>query len=140
MTLTIASLKLWSSNPLIAIFGVGIGSAGSSVNQAYIEGFYTNEFLEKEGINEGTLTSPKKIIQNEYVEILLEFGIIGFLLVCAIILFLIKNIKDKKESVLLYSIILSFGVSVVFSSGLPNALHIYLIIPLLASISANKKS
>ena len=131
LTLTFASLKLWTSNPMTFIFGVGIGGAGSAINEAYKNGFYNDGFLDQDYIDEAALTSPKKIIQNEYAEILLEFGIIGIVLILIFLILFITILKDQKNKVLYLSILVSFGVSFTFFSGLPNVLHIYLIFPLL---------
>lgn len=140
LTLTLASLKLWTSNPITFVFGVGIGGAGFAVNEAYRNNLYNDGFLEQNYVDEAALTSPKKIIQNEYMEILLEFGLIGGIIILTVVILLIIILKDQKNNVLYFSILISFGVSFVFFSGLPNVLHIYLIFPLLLAVYSTNRS
>ena len=78
------------------------------------------------------LGSPKEIIQNEYLAILYEQGICGavVLLLSAVLLVLIyKQYNKKHEKSAIYGrvLILSFALTLCFFSGLPNALHIYLL-------------
>lgn len=107
------ALKAATKNPATLIFGSGLGSAGTTLNK---------EFPDKVG-------TPKQIVQNEYASLLLELGILGIVLVLAII-----AISCKKLNILIYSILLGYAGTLFFFSGLPNAFHIYLIPPLLASI------
>ena len=78
------------------------------------------------------LGSPKEIIQNEYLAILYEQGICGavVLLLSAVLLVLIyKQYNKKHEKLAIYGriLILAFALTLCFFSGLPNALHIYLL-------------
>ena len=132
-------LQLATSHPKQFFFGSGLGSSGVALYQMFPE-----------------LGSTKEITQNQYVAILVETGFIGILIIfcsgaCVIYLCyscqklvkpsssqsskqsikksnftsLISNIAPAK----LYfaSLILAYAASVCFFSGLPNALHIYLV-------------
>ena len=132
-------LQLALSHPGQFFFGSGLGSSGIALYQAFPE-----------------LGSTKEITQNQYIAILVEAGFIGILIIfcssiCVIYLCysrqkpiklsfkqsskqsmkksnfasMISNINPAK----LYfaSLILAYAASVCFFSGLPNALHIYLV-------------
>jgi predicted membrane protein len=62
------------------------------------------------------------------LEILLELGIIGLILFAALILGFIYSAKKK---IAFIAIVIAFIVQWNFFSGLPNALHIYLILAVL---------
>lgn len=144
-------LRLAFSHPKQFFFGSGLGSSGVALYQAFPE-----------------LGSTKEITQNEYIAILVETGFIGILIIfcsstCVIYLCysrqkpiklsskqsskqsmkksnfasMISNITPAK----LYfaSLILAYAASVCFFSGLPNALHIYLV-PILYSTLFAKNS
>ena len=132
-------LQLATSHPKQFFFGSGLGSSGVALYQMFPE-----------------LGSTKEITQNQYVAILVETGFIGILIIfCsgACVIYLCyscqKSIKQSskqssKQSIKksnftslisniapakLYfaSLILAYAASVCFFSGLPNALHIYLV-------------
>ena len=128
-------LRLAFSHPGQFFFGSGLGSSGVALYQAFPE-----------------LGSTKEITQNEYIAILVETGFIGILIIfcsstCVIYLcyYRQKSIKQSSKqsmkksnftslissitSAKLYfaSLILAYAASVCFFSGLPNALHIYLV-------------
>ena len=128
-------LQLATSHPKQFFFGSGLGSSGIALYQMFPE-----------------LGSTKEITQNQYVAILVETGFIGILIIfcsstCVIYLCYSRQ-KAKKWSsrsntknlditnsirsitpAKLYfaSLILAYAASVCFFSGLPNALHIYLV-------------
>ena len=132
-------LRLALSHPRQFLYGSGLGAAGIALYRAFPE-----------------LGSTKEITQNQYVAILVETGFIGILIIfCsgACVIYLCyscqKSIKQSskqssKQSIKksnftslisniapakLYfaSLILAYAASVCFFSGLPNALHIYLV-------------
>ena len=132
-------LRLALSHPRQFLFGSGLGSSGIALYRAFPE-----------------LGSTKEITQNEYVAILVEAGFIGILIIfcsgtCVFYLCYSrqKSVKpsssqSSKQSIKksnftslissitpakLYfaSLILAYAASVCFFSGLPNALHIYLV-------------
>ena len=110
------ALNTWSKTPTIAIFGTGIGGAGMTVAQTF-ENF-----------------SPKEIIHNEYLSLLLEFGILGCILLIFPIFLFIKTIFKNRLG-WLFAITLAFALSILFFSGLPNALHIFIFPALLLFLS-----
>ncbi len=104
-----AAITISTSNPRNLLFGVGIGGAGSALS---------------ENLN----FSKKEIIQNEALAILLELGLIGVIITALEFFFIFK--LQRKIAFYLWAIIIAFAASLMFFSGLPNALHIYLMIPL----------
>ena len=128
-------LQLATSHPKQFFFGSGLGSSGVALYQMFPE-----------------LGSTKEITQNQYVAILVETGFIGILIIfcsgaCVIYLCYSRQKAKKLSSrsntknlditnsirsitpAKLYfaSLILAYAASVCFFSGLPNALHIYLV-------------
>ena len=113
------ALSSWRTSIRRILVGVGLGATGLTLYQEFPE-----------------LGSPKEIIQNEYLAILYEQGICGIIMViCTAILFVLTYILHNKnhEKTLIYGrvLALSFALTLCFFSGLPNALHIYLLTPLL---------
>lgn len=113
------ALSSWQTSLRRMLAGVGLGAAGLTLYQEFPE-----------------LGSPKEIIQNEYLAILYEQGICGvIMIICAAILFVLTyklhNKNHEKTSIYGRILALSFALSLCFFSGLPNALHIYLLTPLL---------
>ena len=113
------ALSSWRTSIRRILVGVGLGATGLTLYQEFPE-----------------LGSPKEIIQNEYLAILYEQGICGVIMViCTAILFVLTyklhNKNHKKTSIYGRVLILSFALTLCFFSGLPNALHIYLLTPLL---------
>lgn len=107
LTLSKLAFQSWRKSPKRILFGVGIGGSGVTLR---------NDFPNK--VNDG------EIVQNEYVEILLENGIIGFGVFAGIIGMLIYHLRNQKW---LWAITAAFLIQWNFFSGFPNALHIYLI-------------
>lgn len=109
----------WRTSLRRMLAGVGLGAAGLTLYQEFPE-----------------LGSPKEIIQNEYLAILYEQGICGvIMIICVTILFVLNyklhNKNHEKTSIYGRVLALSFALTLCFFSGLPNALHIYLLTPLL---------
>lgn len=110
LSLSDVAIKAWTNYP---IFGVGIGGAGMAIHA--IEESY----------------SAKEIVQNQYMSILLELGLVGIVLIIGGIVWLfIYVIKNK--SIVNSAILVAYLASLFFFAGLPNALHIYLLTPMLA--------
>lgn len=110
LSLNSLALQTWFSSPSRAIFGVGLGSAGVAMN---------NQFPDQIG--------PKEIVQNEYLSLLLESGLVG----CTIILLAVFYLARRSAAILKCSPLFlatcaSFLLTLLFFSGLPNALHISL--------------
>ena len=110
LRVTDAAMKVWSKDFQTVMFGVGIGGAGQAL--------YVN----------GLSAAPKEIVQNEYVSLLLEFGLVGIaLFILTIVLIIRATIKNG----MVLALIVAYVVTLLFFSGLPNALHIYLLPALL---------
>lgn len=141
-----AAGEVWAKNSVTVWFGVGIGGAG--------EALYQN----------GLSPAPKEIVQNEYMSLLLETGLVGialFVLTLGLILrALVKGVKvssakeiktakvkiaTTKTTVLksetapiVLAMMVAYGITLLFFSGLPNALHIYLLTGLVFAMGLRK--
>lgn len=104
------ALKITAAHPTNTLFGTGLGSAGTEM---YVH------FPKQQG-------HEKEIVQNQYLETILEIGIIGLIL---LILSLVTFIKLSSFNFEPYTVatLLAFVISLCFFSGYPNALHIYLL-------------
>ena len=103
------AIKVWSQDFRTILFGVGIGGAGQAMYDAGLTG------------------SPKEIVQNEYASLLLEVGLLGVILVIALIIATICVVAKSSANVAILTLLLAYGISLLFFAGLPNALHIYLL-------------
>ena len=111
LSLNESALAAWRKRPL---FGAGLGSAGSAIH-AQEAGY-----------------SSKEIVQNEYLQVLLELGVIGVLIG---IIYGGAVFKKARKYVWLKAVLVAYLATWCFFSGLPNALHIYLLPPLLYLLS-----
>lgn len=102
------------------MLGVGIGGAGQAMYDAGLTG------------------SPKEIVQNEYASLLLETGIVGVIIVIIVVLMILKNIRKNPVSIIILSLMVSYGVSLMFFSGMVNALQIYLLPPVIYIVLRKK--
>ncbi len=102
------AIETWLSNPFILFFGVGSGASGTAILNS------THQ-----------IANSSEIVQNEFLSILLELGIFGLIIWGLIILGIFLKSREKKY---VWSILTAFLVQWFFFSGLPNALHIYLIL------------
>lgn len=120
--LTSAAVKVWSSDIKTVVLGVGIGGAGQAL------------------YNNGLSPAPREIVQNEYASLLLETGLVGVILAVVFVVLVIRwMIKSRCELGLVFSLLVAFGVSLMFFSGLPNALHVYLMpVTLMAMIGVKE--
>lgn len=117
LSLNSLALGTWSSSPQYIVIGTGLGSAGIAMHTLHPEDL-----------------GPKEIVQNEYVSLLLELGATGILIIAAVIIYAL--IKIPKNALLL-AVLVSFAFSLLFFSGLPNALYIYLLPVLFATAKNN---
>ncbi len=110
-----AAMQVWQNDFTTMIFGIGLGGAGQALMD---NGF--------------TLTS-KEIVQNQYVSLLLETGIVGILLFVLTIVLALRVVWTKctKSIPMILPLMVAYGVSLCFFAGLANALQIYLLIGLL---------
>ena len=106
--MTNLGIETWLRDIKTSLFGVGSGGSGKAI-------FKTTH---KTG-------NSFEIVQNEFISILLELGIIGFIIWITNIISVIKNFRFNG---LYLSILVAFMVQWLFFSGLPNALHIYIIL------------
>ena len=105
--------------PLRMLFGVGIGGAGVAMEAAFPD---------------DPLIAPDNIVQNEFISLLLETGLVGWGL---IILGVYLAFRPRSEFwqhpalPLLVALIIAYLITLNFFSGFANALQIYLVPPLL---------
>lgn len=111
------ALKSWLKTPERMLFGVGIGGAGVAMAETEIE------------------LSKKEIVQNEYLMILLELGVLGWIIIGITVFYVIKQLRGL---VITKGILVAYGLSWCFFSGISNVLHIYLITPVIGEVE-NKK-
>lgn len=111
LNLTKTAIGAWTESPTRVWFGVGIGGAGHAMYEKNPQ-----------------LGSAKEITQNQLTEILLELGAVGLLLTGVVLLVWWKALaRSSQLKLLMLTFMVTFGVSLLFFSGLPNALHIYLL-------------
>ena len=115
LSLTKTALAAWRSNQLgQQLFGTGLGSAGIVLARQ------TGSRYQKE------------IVQNEFVEVLLERGLIGLALLGGLVA-LYGRLCSQRRDYLALVILVAYLAQWCFFSGLPNALHIYLVLALLSA-------
>ncbi|MDR1300621.1 MAG: O-antigen ligase family protein [Candidatus Nomurabacteria bacterium] len=110
LNMTELSLQTWRQNAGTVIFGVGLGGSGQSI--------YDHTDLKWNA----------EISQNQYVETLLENGLLGLLIFLTAIGYLFYLTRRHKW---LWAILAAYLLQWNMFSGLPNALHIYLAIGLI---------
>jgi len=120
LRLTGAAVTVWKRDFKTAIFGVGLGGAGWALYA------------------EGLSPAPKEIVQNEYASLLLETGIVGIVLLILTLVLVIKVMIRSSASGALLALLVAYGVTLLFFSGLPNALQIYLM-PVVLMVIMRKK-
>ena len=109
------ALEVWIKSPTQFLFGVGAGGAGRAIFQ-----------------QSGKTSGEFEIVQNEFLSVTVELGIVGVVLLTALLLALCRKMSVKKA--LAWPIILGFVLQWMFFSGLPNALHIYFVAMLMFAI------
>lgn len=114
LNLSSVALKAWTQSSAIFFFGSGLGSSGITMSSISPE-----------------LGWEKEITQNEFFEIALELGLVGLIIVSIVIIYSLKIIIHNNHYPLFLGSICAFGLSYLFFSGFPNALHIFLLPPLL---------
>ena len=106
------AIKTWTTSAQYIIVGAGLGSAGSAMHKAF-----------------PAEIGPKEIVQNEYVSLLLETGIFGIVVIALVVIFTTVHLAKRKllrHNSLFVSVVFGFALTLLFFSGLPNALHLYL--------------
>ena len=113
------ALVVWRDGGYTRLFfGTGIGSGGVAMA----------------GLNGG---DSKQIVQNQYIAILLELGFIGLSIFLYIIIATFRSTVKEKW---LWGIIVSYLMQWLFFNGLPNAIHIYLMIAILLALFSTSTS
>ncbi len=115
------AFRTWQNADLARkIFGFGLGSSGVAMAKFA----QTND--------------QKQIVQNEFLEILLELGAVGFLLFLAILAGFARVILRNKNARWALGLVVAFGAQWLFFSGYPSALHVYLILALTYIFAKNR--
>lgn len=114
-----SALKTWGKDSATMLFGVGVGSGLISMYES------------------GAMNTSREIVNNQYVSLLLEGGIVGVALLIVSLALVFRVVCKIQDKLLIISLIIAYMVSLLFFSGLPNALHIYLLTGLLVVISRN---
>lgn len=113
------ALSVWRLNPRNMLIGVGVGGAGVAMAR------YEHSDWSKE------------IVQNEFVEVLMERGVIGLGLLLLLI-GVIAYVLWRSHNVWAWAILIAYLVQYCFFSGLPNALHVYVAVAvLLGALTGN---
>lgn len=107
--LTGAAVEVWKKDFTTVMFGVGLGGAGQAL--------YINNLSP----------APKEIVQNEYASLLLETGIIGIILLILTIILIIRVVARSQLMPMILTLMVAYAITLMFFSGLPNALQIYLL-------------
>ena len=115
LNLTDIAIKTWKKNIWV---GVGVGNAGNAMSDQ-MNGY------------------KKEIIQNEYINILTELGIIGVMILVIVIGYMIKCSKWPKSAVII-PIIVAYLITLGFFSGFPNVLHVYLLTPVVYGLGQKR--
>ena len=120
------ALETWASEPRTLLFGVGLGGAGQAMYDKGLTGI------------------PREIVQNQYVSLLLETGIVGVVMLIVTGIFVIRLVVFKNGGGLFLSLSACYLVSLLFFAGLPNAIQIYLmpvvILAICDKVSAKKRA
>lgn len=104
-----SALTIWHQDFKTAVIGVGIGGAGQAL--------YDN----------GLSPAPREIVQNEYASLLLETGLVGISLFLVLIVMVVRVFLKSLNAGLLLALLISFAFSLLFFSGLTNAMQIVLV-------------
>ena len=116
-----AAFRVWHQDLTTVMFGVGLGGAGQAL--------YAN----------GLSPAPKEIVQNQYASLLLEIGIVGVGLCVLTLALIVRAFWRSPMRIMLICLLVAYGISLLFFSGLPNALHIYLLPVVIYAIGLRKK-
>lgn len=111
------ALAIWRHNLTSQLFGTGLGSFG----------------VELAKLRHSTWT--KEIVQNEFIEVLQERGLVGLLLLLGLIGYLIWR---EWRSSLMLALLAAFAAQYCFFSGLPNALHVFIALGILFSATSSQ--
>lgn len=105
-----------------ALFGMGLGSASIVM------------------FENGVFPTAKEIVNNEYATLFLETGLIGVSLLIYSLALMCRVLRKSRARVMMFCLILAYGISLCFFSGLANALHIYLLPVVIGMITFKQES
>lgn len=108
LSLSGLAVGTWVSSPFRVLAGVGLGGSGIAIHNQY-----PNQI------------DAREIIQNEYAELLLEYGLVGLGLFLAMLGGFLYGTRQHKWA---WAFLLAYMVQWLFFSGYPNALHVYLVL------------
>lgn len=116
------ALAVWRSSARNMLVGVGLGGAGEAMYTAGLTG------------------SPKEIVQNQYASLLMETGVVGVVLAAMMVVMVVVMVAKRGGASrgVVISLMVAYGVSLVFFAGLPNALQVYLM-PVIVWVMCEKK-
>lgn len=120
LSLSQIALRTWMLDAIRMLVGVGVGGAGVAMHAAYPEQIGSRE-----------------IVQNQYAEILLEYGLVGLVLFVVVLAGFFYATRQHKWA---WAVAIAYMVQWWFFSGYPNALHIYFVLAALyGAFSTNRK-
>jgi len=108
LSLTGLAIGTWKAGSARILFGVGVGASGVAIHEQYPDRI-----------------DAREIIQNEYIEILLEYGLVGLALFAVLLVGFLYGTRREKWA---WAFLAAYAVQWMFFSGYPNALHIYLVL------------
>lgn len=114
------ALSIWKDDGKNIALGVGLGSTGYAYKQ--YQGYHTD----------------KAIVNNEYLELLLEGGLLSLLAFLAMLACLVIYLAKSKQLVWI-AILMAFAVQWCFFSGYPNAMHVFVLLGVAYLLASAKK-
>ncbi len=109
LSMSAQAIDIWQSSPSMALFGVGIGGFGARAHEV------------------DPRLSPSSIVNNHYIEQLVEIGILGAGLFVSILMYLIALCIRRKQYLLL-ALLAAYSVQWLFFSGNANVIHIWIVL------------
>ena len=120
LSMSATALELWMSNPMTTLIGVGFGGYGTAAHARYPE-----------------LVSHS-IVNNYYLEVLVETGIIGLSLLITVLGGTLYWLLSRKQ-ILLAIMLVAICIQMIFYSGNANTIHIWIVLGLALGVIANHK-
>lgn len=112
------ALNLIKHNILYIFFGIGVGGFGATIHQQYPQ------------------HSEASIVNNQYIEVLIELGTIGLGLFMAFIILVIRQAYIARFWPLLPGLI-AIMTQWIFFSGYPNILHLFPLLGVAVALTTN---
>jgi len=108
LSLSNLAIQTWAQSPFTILLGVGVGGSGVAVHEAF-----------------PTKIDAREIVQNEYIELLLEYGLVG---VSLFVVLLAGFFYKTRKAIWVWAFAVAYLVQWNFFSGYPNTLHIYFVL------------